>query len=80
MKAALAACPMVAAGTEVMVDHRGIRLDVSAKHKGRKGVIVAGPEVQFGVKKYQVRLELKGRETVPEVLWLPASVLLKRKA
>lgn len=67
-------------GTEVIVDpYTSLRLDVAVKHRGRSGVITAGPEVQFGTRKYRVLLELRGRETVPEEIWLPANILRKKK-
>lgn len=50
-------------------------LNVGQHHGQRWGEIVAGPEVQFGVRRYQVRLELKGRETVQQTVWLPAKNL-----
>lgn len=53
--------------------------DVSVMYFGRDAVIVAGPEIQFGMKKYQVTIAKVGRETVERTLWLPAAALLVKK-
>ena len=55
------------------------RSDVSHKHFGREGRIVAGPAVQFGVKVYQVEIALRSRETVARLVWIPAAALLVKK-
>ena len=46
---------------------------------GRWGEIVAGPRKMFGLTKYQVRIEMQGRETVQQTVWLPAAALLVPK-
>lgn len=54
-------------------------LQVGQHHAGRWGEIVSGPKMQFGLRKYQVRIDLHGRETVQQTVWLPASNLLVPK-
>jgi hypothetical protein len=64
-------------GTRVKIANT---LAVGLRNVGRWGEIVAGPKVLFGVRAYQVRVDLAGRETVQRTVWLPASALLVPKA
>ncbi len=50
-------------------------LEVGQSHANHWGEIIDGPKVQFGVRKYLVRIELQGRETVQKEVWLPAASL-----
>lgn len=53
--------------------------DVSINYFGRDAAIVAGPEIHFGMKKYQVTIAKVGRETVERTVWLPAGALLVKR-
>ena len=55
-------------------------LAVGQDSAGRWGEIVAGPREIFGDTKYRVRIDLQGRETVQQTLWLPAASLLVPKS
>lgn len=66
-----------AIGTRVKIRHT---LAVSSAAAGRWGEIVAGPRRMFGNTKYQVRIDLQGRETVQQTVWLPAASLLVPKS
>lgn len=54
-------------------------LAVGQDAAGRWGEIVAGPRKMFGQTKYQVCIDLRGRETVQQTVWLPAASLLTLK-
>lgn len=55
-------------------------LAVGQDAAGRWGTVVDGPRKQFGLVKYQVRIDLQGREAVQQTVWLPAASLLTLKA
>jgi hypothetical protein len=55
-------------------------LDVGQHHWGRRGEIVSESATQFGVKKCQVRIDMQGRETVQQTVWIPARSLRVQKA
>lgn len=55
-------------------------LAVGQAAAGRWGEIVAGPRKMFGDTKYRVRIEMQGRETVQQTVWLPAASLLVPKS
>lgn len=64
-------------GTRVKIRHT---LTVGQDAAGRWGEVVAGPRRMFGVTRYQVRIDLQGRETVQQTVWLPAASLLVPKS
>jgi len=63
-------------GTRVKIANS---LAVGQHHAGRWGEIVAGPKMIFGVTRYQVRVDMHGRETVQHTIWIPGAQLLVPK-
>ena len=64
-------------GTRVKIRHT---MAVGQAAAGRWGEIVEGPRKMLGSVKYQVRIDLQGRETAQRTVWLPAASLLVRKS
>ena len=62
-----------AIGTRVKITNS---LTVGQHHAGRWGEIVAGPKSMFGVTRYQVRVDMQGRETMQQTVWIPGAQLL----
>lgn len=64
-------------GTRVKIRHT---VAVGEATAGRWGEIVEGPRKMHGSTKYQVRIDLQGRETAQRTVWLPAASLLVPKS
>jgi hypothetical protein len=63
-------------GSKIIMDGR--KLGISARLQWRRGIIIDGPEEQFGAKKVRVRLERRGRELACDVTWQPVAWCLVR--